>query len=317
MTSNVSRKTARTTVRAAQSHRTRTHLKAWIFLAPALALFVFVFVIPIAYTLWESFLKSTSTNGTGFGPKAIETTFAWFENYTRAFTDPNFIASIGRVALLGVIQVPLMLIFALVLALLLDGRRPVGRRTFSLMYFLPYAVPGVVGALMWAFLVQPSLSPFTAIAESFGIPLDLTSQAAIPFTIGNMIVWGFTGYNMVIIYAALQAIPREIFEAAIVDGAGAVRIALRIKIPLVRPALILTAVFSIIGTIQLYNEPEVLHISTANVDPSFSPLMAIYASVQNNDLYGAASRSIILAVIALAFSFGFLRLQQRRGKAFE
>ncbi|MBS1905885.1 MAG: sugar ABC transporter permease [Actinobacteria bacterium] len=287
----------------------------WLFLAPAIALFALVFVIPVAYTLIQSFLTVTASGGTGFGDGENIVSFAGLANYLSAFGDAGFLQSIVRVAVLGLIQVPIMLIFALVLALVLDARRTLGKRGFSLLYFLPYAIPGAVGAIMWAFLVQPELSPFTQIGEQLGLHIDLTAGWIIPFTIGNMLIWGFTGYNMVIFSAALKAIPTEIYEAARIDGASSWRIAWTIKVPMIRASLVMTTVFAIIGTIQLYTEPTVLKNSSPNVDPQFSPLMSIYAAVQAGDYFQAAARSIIIAIIALVLSFGFLALQRRKGAA--
>lgn len=286
----------------------------WLFLAPAIALFALVFVIPVGYTLVQSFLKVTASNGTGFGGGANIVSFDGLGNYLNAFEDPAFMASILRVALIGVVQVPVMLAFALALALVLDLRRTIGKRFFSLAYFLPYALPGAVGAIMWAFLVQPELSPFTAMGHALGIQVDLTAPWLIPVTVGNMITWGFTGYNMVIFTAALKAIPQEVYEAARIDGASAWKIALSIKVPMIRAALVMTTVFAIIGMIQLYTEPTVLKNVSANVDPQFSPLMSIYASVQSGDFYQAAARSVIIAIIALVLSFGFLALQRRKDR---
>lgn len=79
----------------------------------------------------------------------------------------------------------------------------------------------------------------------------------------------------------------------------------------------MTAVFSIIGTIQLYNEPAILRNSAPRIDPDFSPIMAVYNLVTTGDYFGAAARSVILAVITLVASFGFLKLQSRRGGAFD
>ncbi|ALE91204.1 sugar ABC transporter permease [Arthrobacter alpinus] len=289
----------------------------WGFLAPAIVLFAAVFVIPIGYTAWQSIHRMQLSSGTGFGPKASGgSTFSGLDQYVLALTDPAFTTSILRVIILGVIQVPLMLALALSLALLLDARRTIGKRSFNLIYFMPYAIPGVVSALMWAFLVQPSLSPFTSIAKALGFTLDMTTPFAIPFTIGNMITWGFTGYNMIIMYSALKALPAEVLEAATIDGAGPWRTAWAIKVPLIRPAVVMASVFSIIGTIQLYTEPAILRNSAPNVDPTFSPVMAVYAAVMSNDFNGAAARSVILALVTLVLSFGFLKYQQRRGGAF-
>jgi multiple sugar transport system permease protein len=120
---------------------------------------------------------------------------------------------------------------------------------------------------------------------------------------------------MLIIYSALQAIPPELSEAATIDGCSAFRIAWHVKIPMVRPALILTTVFSIIGTAQLYNEPAILHNVAPNLSSDYTPIYAAYDQVGNNNFNAAAAESVILAVLAFVLSFGFLKFMQRRGAA--
>ena len=296
---------------------TQPKLAPWLFLFPALLLFVFIFVLPITYTIMQSFLKPGQKKLLYAPSGHTAPQFAGISQYTAAFQDSHFLLSIGRVLLIGVVQVPLMLLFSVCLALLLDARRVKARQGFQLAYFLPYAVPGAISALMWTFLLQPQLSPFTSLFQKMGLNLNLLAPSVVPISVGNMITWGFAGYNMVVIYSALKAPPNEILEAAHVDGASSWRTAWQIKVPMVRPAVIMTAVFSIIGTIQLYNEPAILRNSAPRIDPDFSPIMAVYNLVTTGDYFGAAARSVILAVITLVASFGFLKLQSRRGGAFD
>ncbi|MGW1514887.1 carbohydrate ABC transporter permease [Streptomyces sp. NPDC002394] len=116
--------------------------------------------------------------------------------------------------------------------------------------------------------------PSTGPLSHLGIHVDFLSPSWVPVPIGNMITWGWTGYNMLIIYSALQTIPAEVTEAAALDGCTGWRLARAVKTPLMRPALVLTKVFSTIGTAQLYTEPAVLvGARVPGVDPKFSPVM--------------------------------------------
>ena len=297
---------------AVRASRRRIRRTALCFLAPFAVLFLGVYVAPIAYTVDQSLYK---LHHSGLGLSAPTKTFAAFGNYVDAFHDSAFRASLLRVLLIGVVQVPVMLGLALVLALLLDAKSTLFKRFFRLAYFLPYALPGVIGALMWSYLVAPGLSPITSLAHDLGWSLNLTSNGMLAPTIGNMLTWGWTGYNMLIIYSALQSIPPELSEAATMDGCSSWRIAWHIKVPMVRPALVLTTVFSIIGTAQLYNEPATLQAVAPNLSSTYTPIFAAYDSVANNDFPYAATESVILAVLAFVLSFGFLRLVQRRGVA--
>jgi len=274
------------------------------FLAPFLALFTLFYIVPIVYAAYQSFFKVQRVGAFG----APEQVFGGLSQYALVFQNSDFWSSIGRVLLFFVVSVPLQLGLALTFALLLDSPILKGKSFFRISFFAPYAVPGVIAALMWGFLYAPSLSPFGALARN----VDFLGSGLVLFAIANIVNWVFTGYNMLIIYSALKAIPDEMFEAARVDGAGQFRIAWSIKIPIVMPALILTGVFSIIGTLQLFNEPTVVRTLTGSVSNSYTPNMVVYAtsSVPNYNL--SAAFSVVLALATCALSFLFLKVTQKR-----
>ncbi|MHC5907696.1 carbohydrate ABC transporter permease, partial [Streptomyces sp. S6] len=281
------------------------------FLAPFAVLFLTMMVAPIGYAVYQSFF--TVQRAGLFGGKQ-STTFAGLDNYTAAFRDHDFMASIVRVVLLGCIQVPIMLGLALLLALLLDSRSARLRKTFRFVYFLPYALPGAIAAVMWSFLLVKNLSPFTGPLSHLGIDVDFLSPSWVPTSIGNMITWGWTGYNMLIIYSALQTVPAEVVEAAALDGCTGWRLAWHVKIPLVRPALVMTTIFSIIGTAQLYTEPAVLvGARIPGVSPKFTPIMNTTLGMDVGGQNLAAAESVVLALVTLVLSFGFLKYNQRKG----
>jgi multiple sugar transport system permease protein len=229
------------------------------------------------------------------------------------FHDAGFFAGVGRVLLYGIVQVPVMLILALVLALLLDSQVVRGKAFFRLAFFVPYAIPGIIAALLWGYLYDPSLSPIVKAFQGLGLSPDFLGRGTILWSIANIATWAWAGYNMLIIFAALQAIPTEIYESARLDGCSGFRIAWYIKIPLVAPALILTCIFSIIGTLQLFNEPSVLQAISNNIPSSFTPnLYAYYTAFGNNNYYYAAALSVLLALVTCVLSFGFLRVTQRQ-----
>jgi multiple sugar transport system permease protein len=290
---------------ATPRHLRRRARTAAAFIAPFAVLFSGMYLAPIGYTVYQSLFR---VHHSGLGLSAPTTVFAGLDNYATALGDPAFRGSLLRVLLIGIVQVP-------VLALLLDARSTLFKRFFRLAFFLPYALPGVIGAIMWSYLVAPGLSPITAAAHDFGLHLDLTSNALLAPTIGNMLTWGWTGYNMLIIYSALQAIPPELSEAARMDGCSPLRIAWHIKVPMVRPALVLTTVFSVIGTAQLYNEPAILHNVAPNLSSDYTPIFAAYDQINADNFNAAAAESVILAVLAFVLSFGFLKFMQRRGEA--
>ena len=280
------------------------------FIAPFAVLFTCFYALPIGYALWNSLRKTVRTGGGEFGAGVSHQVFGGLSNYKEVFSDNAFSAGLLRVFLFGVVQVPVMLGVALLLALILDSGLARFVRLFRLAYFLPYAVPGVIAAILWGFLYTPGLSP---IDQLFGSKINLLGNGLVLFAIGNIVTWSWTGYNMLIIFASLQAIPQDIFEAARLDRASNIQIALRIKIPMLRPALLLTCVFSMIGTLQLFTEPAVLQQITGTITTTFTPnLMAYSEAFNNNNPAFAAAISVTLALITFVLSFGFLRLMWRR-----
>lgn len=278
-----------------------------VFVAPFGALFALFYLLPIGYAVWQS-TRVVERDGT-FGPPTE--VFGGLAQYQNVLQDEAFWESIRRVLLFGVVQVPVMLGLALLFALLLDSPLVRGRRFFRLAFFAPYAVPGVIAAIMWGFLYSPNLSPF----EPLTAEIDFLSADLVLWSIANVVTWVYVGYNMLIIYSSLLAIPAEVYEAARLDGASQFRIAWSIKIPLVMPAIILTAIFSIIGTLQLLAEPQVFRTFTSSVTSDYTPNLLVYttASVPNPSL--AAAFSVVLALATFILSFTFLKVTQR--KAFQ
>lgn len=301
---------ARVVTGPSRRHRRRTALNAAGFLVPFGVLFTAMMLAPIGYAIYQS-LYQVQRQGLFGGAQTKR--FAGFDNFSGALHDGDFMASLGRVVLLGAFQVPVMLGLALVLALLLDSRSARFRKTFRLTFFLPYALPGAIAAVMWSFLLVKDISPFTGPLAAIGIHTDFLSAGWIPVSIGNMITWGWTGYNMLIIYSALQAVPGDVIEAATLDNCTGWRLAWYVKIPMVRPALVLTTVFSIIGTAQLYTEPAVLAAARIpGASNKFSPIMNTTLTASQADPNLAAAESVLLALVTLVLSFGLLKFTQRR-----
>jgi multiple sugar transport system permease protein len=229
----------------------------YLFVLPFMLVFVAMLVVPLAYSGYLSFFRVQLIGGNAF---------VGFENYVRAVQDNTFIAGVLRMTQFLVIQVPIMLGLALLVALILDSGRLHLRRFVRLSIFVPYAVPGVIAALMWGYLYGRDFGPFAQFARDLGTTApSFLSRELMLYSIMNIVTWSFVGYNMIIMFAALRAIPSEIYEAARVDGAGEIRVAWSIKIPAIRPALLLTTIFSIIGTFQLFTEPSIMATIAPNV----------------------------------------------------
>ncbi|WP_329572138.1 carbohydrate ABC transporter permease [Kitasatospora sp. NBC_01266] len=273
-------------------------------------LFTAVMLVPIGYAVYLS-LFTEQRSGLGFGD--ARTVFTGFGNYARALGDSAYRTGFLTIVQYCVIYIPVMLGVSLLVALLLDSALARAKRFFQLALFLPHAVPGIIAALVWTYLYTPGISPVLGVLHSAGGQLDLLGHP-LPAVV-NMAVWEWTGYNMVIFYAALQAIPREVLEAAVVDGAGPLRTALSIKLPLIRASITMVGMFTVIGSLQLFTEPMILYRTAPAVVSSWTPNMYAYTAAFDRNDYGlAAASSVLLALVAAALSFVVTRATRSRAE---
>ena len=285
---------------------------AYLFLLPFFIVFITMLVVPLVYAGYLSLFESKLIGGE---------VFAGLNNYVRALTDPQFWGGLGRVALFFVVQVPIMLGLALFFALALDTFLARGSKGIRLLIFMPYAVPAVVATLMWGYLYGPDFGPIAQMARALGLGTpDFLSAENILGSMMNIVTWEFVGYNMIIMYAALRAIPGELYEAAEIDGAGQFRLAWSIKIPAIRPAILLTVIFSVIGSFQLFAEPSLLNVIAPDaITMGFTPnYYAFNVAFINQELnYGAALAfllGIVIAIISYFVQLGSERSARRERK---
>ena len=279
----------------------RSKTAPWLLLAPFLIVFVGTMIVPIVMAIGYSF-NSVERSGL-LGEGGITNSFAGFDNYVKALSNANFVESIGRMVLFGVVQVTVMIVAAVVLALLLESAAAKWPGFFRATYFLPYGIPGVIATILWSFLYIPGLSPIVDVLQVVGINIDFLGPDMVLWSIANIVTWTYTGYNMLIIIAQLKAIPGELYEAAKIDGASSIRVATAIQLPLIRPAVMLTVIFSIIGTLQLFAEPRLMQTMSAGITSEYTPNMAAYAfAFQYNDIGMAAAQAVIIAASAFLLS---------------
>jgi multiple sugar transport system permease protein len=272
-------------------HRTKL---PHVLLTPAVILFLLFTVAPAGYALFLSFQK-TKVGGGLFGDQNPTAVFAGLQNYSATVHDSEFWHSILRMLMVAVVGVPATIIFSTVFALCLDAKRARLTGFARLAIFLPYAVPGVVASLLWGFIYLPATSPIG------GAHFDYFGSKAVFFSVANVAVWGVVGFNMVVIYTSLRGLPRELYEAAELDGARELQIALRIKLPLLAPTLTLVTVFSLVGALQLFNEPSTLKPIANAISSTWVPLMRVYTDAfVDNDIYKGAATSFVLIIMTIA-----------------
>jgi multiple sugar transport system permease protein len=266
----------------------------YVFVAPFVIAFVAMLIVPIGYALYLSLFRYRLIGGE---------TFAGFGNYLQAFADPKLRDGLVRVLLFLVIQVPIMLALALFFALAIDSARVRGAKIIRLLIFVPYAIPGVVGVLLWGYLYGPHFGLITQVFTAAGLaPPNLLSPGNMLGSMMNIVIWQYAGYNMIVLFSALRAIPSELYEAAIIDGAGQWRIAWGIKIPAIRPAILLSAIFSAIGAFQIFT------VINTWYTPSYYAYNTAFA--QHNVNYAATlafALGLVIAIMAYIVQFATRR----------
>jgi multiple sugar transport system permease protein len=272
--------------------------RGWLFVGPFLAVFALTFLAPIGYAIYLSLFRDQAFFG--------GTIFVGLDNYAEAIQDSKLWESFLRVLLFLAVQVPVMLILALLAALAIDSARLHAAGFFRLVIFLPYAVPGVVAVLMWGFIYGTDFGLAADLNDLFGSTAiqPLSGRWMLP-SIANIVTWEFVGYNMLIFYSALRTVPEELYEAAAIDGAGTVRTIRAVKLPALRGAIVIATIFSIIGSFQLFNEPNILRTLAPNVITTyFTPNMYAYnLSFAGQQFNYSATAAIVMGVITAVIAY--------------
>jgi multiple sugar transport system permease protein len=279
----------------------------WIFIAPFAAVFVLFLVAPLAY----AFYLSLFTKGLATG-----TVFSGIDNYVKAFTDPSFLNGVWFVVRFSIVLIPVQMLVSLAAALVLDALTTRLARFSRLMIFLPYAIPAVIGALMWGFLYSPTFGPLQQLFSLFNAQAPfLLSQGNVFAGLLNVVTWQWAGYYMIIIFAALQGIDPSIYEAAKLDGANWWQVAIRVKIPLVASALVLILVFALIGTLQFFTEPQVLApVANGTITPDFTPnIYAFNLAFSYAQFNYASAISFALGIVVFIAVYIFMFATRKRG----
>ena len=299
---------AATAPRRGSSVNLGRRIAPYLFLLPFLLLFTAFLIVPLAYAFDLSLFKKALVGGTKF---------VGIDNYTKAFVDVKFWAGVLTLVKFALMQIPVMLGLALLFALILDSGVVYLKNFFRVSFFIPYAVPTVVAALLWGYLYSPISGPVAQITTALGWPKpDFLQPNTILPSIANIATWEYMGYNMIIYFAALQAIPQDLEEASTVDGAGSFAHAIYVKLPLIVPTIIVTIIFSIIGSLQLFSEPYLLiNIARTVINSSFTP--NIYAYTQSfigQQFNYAAAISFLLGAVTAVISYVFMLVTSRREK---
>jgi multiple sugar transport system permease protein len=282
--------------------RRRGAFTPYLFLAPGLALFAVFRVYPLLEGLWLSFTNARLGRA--------QHAFVGSANYVRLLDDTRFHVSLVNTAYYTIASTVPILAVPLVLAVALH--RGVALRTFLRgAFFFPFTLSVVTVGLTWLWLLDPVIGPSTYYLRAAGVPVRswLADPSTAMWAIILTTVWWVTGYYLVIYLAGLQDIPRELYEAAAIDGAGGWRSFWSITLPLLRPVFLFVLVTHVIGSFQIFGQVFVL-TNGGPGDATRTVVQHLYETAfQNFFHFGSASAMAwVLFVVILAFSLLQFRL---------
>jgi multiple sugar transport system permease protein len=277
------------------------------FVTPFFVLFLLFTLAPLAYAIYTSFFTDQLIGGQSF---------VGFANYAAVFTSGTFWSGVIRVLIFAAIQIPVMLGLAFFFAAVFDLGVARFGRFFRTVFFIPFAVPSVVGSVMWSFLLLPQFGPFTHLAQALGFSnVNYFSPGLILPTIIVIVIWQWTGYNMIILYTALKSVPNETVEAAVLDGASLTTVVLRIKLPMARLAIVMLVFLNLIGSLQLFTEPSILgNFQPQAISFGFTPSLFVFnTAIGQLQYYQGAAAAVVLGLVIVVISLGSIIVRYRRG----
>jgi len=289
--------------------RTGRNLRTWgvagLFMLPALGLYALFVLFPIVQAARFSLYDWN-------GLEALDE-FVGLANFERALADRVFLGAVGHNALIVVLSLAVQIPFALGLALMLN-RRFRGRAILRLIFFAPYVIAEVITAIVWSLLLQPNgLSEHFLTAVGLEAAYDpwLAQPGTVLIALFFIITWKYFGFHMILLLAGLQGIPREIEEAAAIDGASRWQGLRHVTLPLLGPTIRVSVFLSVIGSLQLF---DLVWVTTRGGPVNASNTMAVYmfdrGFVRFQFGYGSAVAVILFLlcfVLALAYQRWVLR----------
>ncbi len=219
-------------------------LVAWLFILPSLIGFVTFYAVPAVRGLYFSF-----TDWDMLKPPQ----FIGLDNYTQMFQDRQFWNSLGVTVYYVLLNIPAQTVLAILLAVMMD--RVVKSTLLRSVFILPWLLPAVIVGTIWAWILNPALGPIGSIFRALSLtppPFLGSPDQAMP-SIALINIWQYTGNAALLVFAGLQTIPKEVYEAGAIDGASEGRLFWSITLPLLRPVLVFVLVTTIIGSFQVFD----------------------------------------------------------------
>jgi len=275
-------------------------------MVPALVFYGLFVLFPIAqaarYSLYD---------WNGLGPLDD---FVGLANFQRALSDPVFLGAVGHNAFIVILSLVIQIPFALALALMLN-RRFRGRTVLRLVFFAPYVIAEVITAIVWSLMLQPNGlvdHALTAVGQPDLYHPWLADPRTVMYALFFIITWKYFGFHMILLLAGLQGIPRELEEAAEIDGASRRQAIRHVTLPLLGPTLRVSVFLSIIGALQIF---DLVWVTTRGGPVNASNTMAVYmfdrGFVRFQFGYGSAV-AVILFLICFVLALAYQRWVLRR-----
>ena len=227
----------------------------YLFMAPYFLLFIAFSVIPIIFTLYMSLNEWDGYTGIKFVGLA---------NYQRMFENGEFVLALKNTAIIMIMLIPLQLIFAIVIAYMINSKLVRHKEIFKTAVFTPYLVIPIAAGLLWAFFFDGGSSgTINVLLQSLHIikePIDFLADPKLAkVVIAVIMLWRYTGYCVLFFIAGFVSVPEELYEAARVDGARAWHNFWNISLPMIKPIIIYMVITSLIGGFQTFDEPNIIY----------------------------------------------------------
>ncbi len=268
----------------------RPRSTGYLFVAPYVLLLVAVGVYPVGYAIN---LALTSFSGH----------FSGVTNFIDSYRNPEFVPALENIAAFLAIWLTALTVFVVGLSLLLHSMNRRVSATFRFVLYLPAALAGSASVMLWLFMLQPGKSPWSFVLHWLGYQSLGNSLAPgnLPLVFALIAFWSGAGSWIVVMYGALAMISEEVLESARLDGAGAWRTAIRVKLPLIKKWIAYMVIGAFAAGSQLFVEPALISEATGSVvNQTWSPnQLAVYLSFRLDNFNYAAAISIDLLVAAL------------------
>ncbi|WP_156289839.1 carbohydrate ABC transporter permease [Oceanobacillus salinisoli] len=282
----------------------------YLFISPFYLLFIVFGIFPILFSIFLSF---HSWDGIG------DMSFVGLNNFTSLFSDGVFWRSIINTFIIWIISVVPSIILGLIIANLINSPITRFKDFFKVTYFLPNVTAAVAVAIVFSSVFSTHFGLINFFLESIGLERIrwLTSSVGIKVVIALMVIWGSVGYNSILYLAGLQRIPKELYEAAQIDGANSLQIFTKVTLPLMKPIILFTVIMSTISGLQIFTEPQIL-AEGRPIQGSMTIVLYLYEqSFKFNQFGYGAAISWVLFIIILFFSilnWKFFQKPKNEGK---